>query len=205
MKQVHCIIIYTDEKSLVKFTSNVITSQCDVALQGENGAYGKAGVDGKAGKQGLPGKAGVRGELGVQGETGDPGMPGRDGNRGLPGSPGYEGKRVGLTSRVNSEYLFCNCNHLQIHSYNKCTPGLFFRNIMSLGQGTPFHTNLYGHNPVLKELSELITGNIFFFKLDNGKSCLQSNEHKFIRNEPPYISGIKCDRKSEIAQICHTE
>ena len=38
-------------------------------------------------------------------------------------------------------------------------------------QGTPFHTNLYGHNPELKELSELITGNIFFLKLNNGKSC----------------------------------
>ena len=38
--------------------------------------------------------------------------------------------------------------------------------------GTPFHTNLYGHNPELKELSELITGNISFWFLDNGKSCL---------------------------------
>ena len=39
-------------------------------------------------------------------------------------------------------------------------------------KGTPFHTYLYGHNPELKELSELITGNIFFLKLDNGSSII---------------------------------
>ena len=49
---------------------------------------------------------------------------------------------------------------------------IYFKTVPEHNQlysGTPLHTNLYGHNrnPELKELNELITGNIFFLKLDN--------------------------------------
>ena len=47
------------------------------------------------------------------------------------------------------------------------------RNIRDAGEGRVRPLILtYGQNPELKALSELITGNIFFLKLDNRKSSV---------------------------------
>ena len=63
---------------------------------------------------------------------------------------------------------------------------------LTLVKGIAIHNDLYGHNPELNELSELIIGILFsIYKLDNGKPCLKSNENLFIRSALTYMSGIE--------------
>ena len=73
------------------------------------------------------------------------------------------------------------------HKFVACTRKVSYSNLIGYALS---YLLIWACNPGLKELSEWITGNIFFLKLEYGKSCLQLNKHKFVKNEiePPDIS-----------------